>query len=119
MNQNYRPQDGWKSFSDPQQPEVDPYERGFADKLYEDGYEPDYTADGAQQEAWQEQPRQAEPGRRDSRAAARMTTAIILRMTHAIRSRAADPPRRPARGEGSRVSPRPCRKPAEKNAAAR
>ena len=41
MNQNYRPQDGWKSFSDPQQPEVDPYERGFADKLYGDGYEPD------------------------------------------------------------------------------
>lgn len=65
MNQNYRPQDGWQSFSDPQQPEVDPYERGFADKLYEDGYEPDYTADGAQQEAWQEQPRQAEPGRRE------------------------------------------------------
>ena len=65
MNQNYRPQDEWKSFSDPQQPEVDPYERGFADKLYEDGYEPDYTADGTQQEAWQEQPRQAEPGRRE------------------------------------------------------
>ncbi len=56
MNQNYRPQDGWQSFSDPQEQAEDPYERGFADKLYEDGEPTDYDG-GYPEPQWQEPPR--------------------------------------------------------------